>query len=292
MSKFKAWIMASRPKTLTAASGPVILGTALAYNETQNISFIIFALTLLAALSMQVGTNLVNDYYDAIRGTDSDDRLGPTRVTQTGLIEPKKVKLGFILCFLFAVLVSIYLMIIGGWTIIIMGICCILAAYCYTGGPFPLSHYALGEVFALIFFGPVAVWGTYYLQYQSLNLDIIILGFGPGLISAAIMSINNLRDIKSDKRASKVTIATLLGAKYARAFTLTLILSSTFIPYYAALKTDKTWAIIATLSCYPFYRTWKHIARGPINSELNNALANTGKYLFLYSIALSIGLLI
>lgn len=292
MSKLNAWIMASRPKTLTAASGPVILGTALAYSETQNISLLIFLLTLLAALSMQVGTNLVNDYYDAIRGTDSDDRLGPTRVTQTGLIEPKKVRLGFILCFLFAILVSIYLMVIGGWTIIIMGICCILAAYCYTGGPFPLSHYALGEFFALIFFGPVAVWGTYFLQHQTFNVDIILLGFGPGLISAAIMSINNLRDIRSDKRAHKMTVATIVGEKLARAFTLTIVLASTFIPYYAVLKTGSNWAILATLTCYPFYKTWKQIAKGPINSDLNNALANTGKYLFLYSVVMSIGILL
>ncbi len=292
MSKLNAWVMASRPKTLTAACGPVILGTALAYNQTQSISILIFVLTLLAALSMQIGTNLVNDYYDAIRGTDSDDRLGPTRVTQTGLIEPSKVRLGFIACFVFAILISVYLMMVGGWTIIIMGICCILAAYCYTGGPFPFSHYALGELFALIFFGPVAVWGTYFLQHQSFNLEVIVLGLGPGLISAAIMSINNLRDIKSDRRAGKVTVATLVGEKLARAFTLTIVLSSTFIPYYAVIKTGSNWAIIATLTCYPFFKTWKQIARAPINSELNNALANTGKYLFFYSIVMSIGILV
>ncbi|WP_290730623.1 1,4-dihydroxy-2-naphthoate polyprenyltransferase [Halobacteriovorax sp. JY17] len=292
MSKLNAWILASRPKTLTAACGPVILGTALAYRETQTFSILIFVLTLLAALSMQVGTNFVNDYYDAIRGTDSDDRLGPTRVTQSGLIPPAEVKRGFIACFLFAILISIYLMIIGGPTIIIMGFFCILTAYCYTGGPLPLSHYALGEVFALIFFGPVAVWGTYFLQHQHFNLSILIIGLGPGLISAAIMSVNNLRDIKSDTRAKKITVATLVGPKFARAFTLSLVLSSTFIPYYAVLTLDTKWAILATLSCYPFYKTWKQVARGPIDKNLNTALGNTGKYLFIYSLIFSVGLLL
>lgn len=292
MSRLKSWVMAARPKTLTAACGPVILGTALAYREHQVVSILIFILTLLAALSMQVGTNFVNDYFDAIRGTDSNDRLGPTRVTQAGLIRPEQVKRGFILCFLFSILVSIYLMYIGGPTIIVMGILCIITAYCYTGGPFPLSHYALGEVFALIFFGPVAVWGTYYLQFQQFSLDIIVIGLGPGLISAAIMSVNNLRDIKSDTRAKKITVATILGQKFARAFTLSLVLSSTFIPFFAVLTLGTSWAILATLACYPFYRTWKHIAREPIDERLNACLANTGKYLFLYSVVFSIGLLL
>lgn len=292
MSNLNSWIQASRPKTLTAACGPVIFGTALAYYHTEKVSILLFILTLLAALSMQVGTNLVNDYYDAIRGTDSDDRLGPTRVTQSGLIAPEKVKIGFILSFMFAVLVSLYLMYIGGLTIIIMGICCILAAYCYTGGPFPFSHYALGEVFALIFFGPVAVWGTYYLQNPQFNTDILILGLGPGLISAAIMSINNLRDINSDRRANKVTVPAIIGPKLGRAFTLSLILASSFMPYFAYFKMGASWSILATISCYPFYRTWKQIAKDPINKDLNNALANTGKYLLIYSLVFSIGMLL
>ncbi|CBW26501.1 putative 1,4-dihydroxy-2-naphthoate octaprenyltransferase (ec 2.5.1.-) (dhna-octaprenyltransferase) [Halobacteriovorax marinus SJ] len=291
-NKLSAWIQASRPKTLPAACGPVILGSALAYEMGENFSPLIFILTLLAAVSMQIGTNLVNDYYDAVRGIDSEKRLGPTRVTQAGLIPAPVVKRGFILCFLFAVVVSIYLMYIGGSTIIIMGILCILAAYGYTGGPFPFSHYALGELFALIFFGPVAVWGTYYLQYKEFNLDIIILGLGPGLISAAIMSVNNLRDIESDSKTQKVTIATLVGEKFARAFTLSLVLLSTFIPYYAYLKLNLSWSILATITCYPFFLTWKQIAKAPIDSKLNLALANTGKYLFLYCAVFSLGALL
>jgi len=290
MTKTKAWIMATRPKTLTAAAGPVLLGLALSYHFKSGANLLTFTLILIAALLLQVGTNLVNDYYDTIRGTDGDDRLGPTRVTQAGLISPKEVKRGFLLVFLLASIIGIYLMILGGLPIIIIGILSLIFAYAYTGGPFPLSYFGLGEVFALIFFGPVPVWGTYYLLTGDFSQAPAIMGLGPGFIAATLMSINNLRDIKSDSRAGKFTLAVILGTKYARLLTILLVMASSFVPFYAVINLKSPFAALAILSSYPFIKTWLYVAKGEINEKMNDCLAMTGKYLLLYCVVLSVGL--
>jgi 1,4-dihydroxy-2-naphthoate octaprenyltransferase len=288
----KPWILATRPKTLTASIGPVILGSSIALYNKDSIDYFLFVIILINAVLLQIGTNLVNDYYDSERGIDGEDRLGPKRVTQAGLIDSKKVKTAFISVFIIAFLLGIYLMVIGGTPIIITGVLSIFFAYAYTGGPIPLSYIGLGEILALVFFGPVPVWGTYFLLTGEHSLAPVIAGLGPGFIAATLMSINNLRDIKSDSKTSKKTIAVLIGEKNARLMTILLVVFSSFVPFlYSSMYLSK-WVILATLTTYPFTKTWMHISKAPISEELNNCLANTGKYLLLFCLVFSASIFI
>ena len=292
MTKNQAWILATRPKTLLASIGPVILGLSVAYSLSGKINTILALATVMCAVLMQIGTNLVNDYFDFKKGVDDKNRLGPTRVTSAGLLSEKEVKRGYFLAFGLALFIGLYLMITGGLPIIIICMASLLFAYCYTGGPFPLSYNALGEVSALIFFGPIAVWGTYFLQTLSFDKEAAIIGIGPGLISAAILAVNNLRDIESDRKSKKTTIASFCGADSGRLLILCLILASTFMPLYLATIASNKLVVIGSFVAYFFVRTWKRIMTGPINAELNECLANTAKYLFMYCIVISVLLLI
>jgi 1,4-dihydroxy-2-naphthoate octaprenyltransferase len=288
----KPWIMATRPKTLTASIGPVILGLSIALFEKQNINYFVFSLILINAVLLQIGTNLVNDYYDSVRGIDDENRLGPTRVTQAGVLESKSVKKGFIIVFFVAFLLGIYLMYLGGLPIIVTGMASILFAYAYTGGPIPLSYIGLGEILALIFFGPVPVWGTHYILSGYSSTNAIIAGLGPGFIAATLMSINNLRDIESDSKTTKKTIAVMIGHKWARVMTLMFVILSSLVPFLINIVLDVKWAILTTLTTYLFIKTWLHIARAPITKELNNCLANTGKYLLIFCVCLGLTIFI
>lgn len=292
MTKNQAWILATRPKTLLASIGPVILGLAVAYSLSGKLNIVLAIATLLCAILMQIGTNLVNDYFDFKKGVDDKDRLGPTRVTSSGLLSEEEVKKGYMVTFSLALLIGIYLMIMGGLPIVIICISSLIVAYCYTGGPFPLSYNALGELAALIFFGPVAVWGTYFLQTLSFDKEPALIGLGPGFIAAAILAVNNLRDIESDRKSGKTTIASFCGADSGKLLILVFILASTFMPLYLAASTSKQAVVGGAFVAYFFIRTWKRIVSGPINAELNECLASTAKYLFIYCIVTSILLVV
>jgi 1,4-dihydroxy-2-naphthoate octaprenyltransferase len=289
-SSFKLWIMAIRPKTLFASIGPVVLGLAIALKTVGNLHLVSSLLTLLSAICMQIGTNLVNDYFDGVRGTDTEERLGPKRVTALGLLPSKSVKRGYQLAFLLAFLSGIYLIAHSGVTILIIGILSLLMAYMYTGGPFPLSHYAMGEVLAFIFFGPIAVFGTYFIQTQDFSVVPIFIGFGPGLISSTIMSINNVRDIKCDQKARKKTLTVILGEKSSRLFTVGLVILGAIIPLIFSHYAQNPFIILTLFSTLAFFKTWKNILNEPIGKNFNNYLGMTGKYLFLYCLIFSITL--
>jgi len=292
MNQKSAWFLATRPKTLFASMGPVFLGLFLSFQVEDGLKPIIAFLTLASALFMQIGTNLVNDYFDFKTGVDSQKRLGPRRVTSEGLLSPKQVQRGYQFCFFLAFLLGLYLMKIGGAPIIIIGLLSLLTAYLYTGGPFPLSHNGLGEVMALIFFGPLAVWGTFFLQTDTFSPFPLIVGLGPGLIAAALMAINNLRDIKSDKKAGKKTLAVLLGEKRARSLCLLFILFSGIIPLLCYYLDPRPLLILPALCPYLFWDQWKKLRRNPIDEKINLILAKTGQYLFLYSLLFGIGLIV
>jgi len=292
LTKTNAWFLAARPKTLMASIGPVLIGLSIAFVFNSQMNWPIAIVTLVTAIMLQIGTNFANDYLDAIKGIDTENRLGPQRAAATGLLSVNEMKKGTLLVFVLAFLMSIFLMVHGGLPIIIISILSILAAYGYTGGPFPLSYNGLGELAALIFFGIVAVWGTTYLQIKQFEVFPALVGLGPGFIAAAIMAINNLRDRESDRLVNKNTLAVHLGEKPARFLVLLCVLFSTFIPFFVAFQTGKSWSMLAGFVAYIFIFNWKRIAFGPINEDLNNCLANTGKYLLLYSIVLSVGLLI
>ena len=214
-SSLDVWIMASRPKTLWAAIAPVIIGTAMAYGEQQG-HLLSAILATLAAVFIQIGTNFANDYFDYFKGADEEDRLGPTRVTQAGLVKPETMKRATILVFSLAVLAGSYLMWRGGWPIITIGVLSILFGILYTAGPYPLGYNGLGDIFVLIFFGVVAVGGTYYVQTLEIDYLVILAGLSPGLFSMAILTVNNLRDVKSDFKAGKLTLAVRFGENFAR----------------------------------------------------------------------------
>ena len=287
----KSLILAARPKTLPASLGPVILGLSLASFLGTTINKTAAALTILCALLLQISTNYVNDYFDGLRGIDTEDRIGPKRLLASGELNTKQLKLAFMTTLGIAFILGIYLMILAGMPIVIIGISSIVFAYAYTGGPFPLSYYALGEVLALIFFGPIAVWGTYYIQAQDYNLLPAYIGLGPGLISAAIMGINNLRDRQSDMKTKKTTLAIILGENLGRVFILTMVILSSFIPITHILWYQGPQVIIiTTFIIYFFLKTWLAIGSQEVSKKFNVYLANTGKYLFFFCITYSLAL--
>lgn len=291
MKKTNPWILAARPKTLPAAISPVLLGLAFAWKQNQTLNFEVAGITLFCTLLMQIASNYINDYYDGIRGVDGADRLGPTRVTAAGLLTPAAIKTGFMALLGMAFLLGLHLMSVGGLPIIIIGFSSLFFAWAYTGGPFPLSRHGLGEVAAFIFFGPVAVWGTVWLQNPGVyDLMPAYLGTGPGFISATILAINNLRDRESDLKSGKKTIAVILGETWARRFTLMLAAFSLLIPFAFTLKEQNAFYLIPVLAFLMFRNNWFAILRGPIDATLNERLALTGKFLLAYCLGLSFAL--
>lgn len=286
---FKIWWMAFRPKTLTAAIAPVMIATAMAFGDGVH-HFPTAFICLCVALTMQIGTNLANDYFDFRKGADTKERIGPTRVTQAGLIKPETVKLSFIIAFGLSAFLCILLVIRAGWPIAIIGIISILSGLFYTAGPRPLGYIGLGDLFVLIFFGPVAVGGTYYVQSFELNIAVILAGFAPGFISAAILAVNNLRDRETDAKTGKNTLAVRFGAAFAHTEYLASILIAALLPVFIyALIEDHLPILMSSsiaLIAIPGFKTVLTKSDGP---SLNAALAFTGKLLLIYSILFSIG---
>lgn len=288
----KNWMLAIRPKTLFASQAPVVLGLAVAYVENQNLNVTVAILTALCALTLQVASNLANDYLDAIRGVDSDARLGPIRVTSSGLISASTMKRALITCLAIAFILGIYLMVVGGPFIMAIGLLSLYFAYGYTGGPFPLSYNGLGEVAAFIFFGVIAVVGTTYLQTKNVSQLALILGMGPGFISACILAVNNLRDIASDTEAKKRTLAVRFGERFQRYLCISTILFSTVVCVYVMITYHFKWLFPVILLPFFFHKTWLQILYHPIDSKLNNALARTAQYNLLYCLFLAIGMIL
>ncbi len=285
----KYWIMAARPKTLPAGASPVILGIALAYKT--GICWWAALATLACCMLLQIGANLVNDYFDAAHGVDDKDRLGPQRVTQQGFLKPDKVKAAFLLCFALALALGVLLVMRGGWVIVAIGLASIAAAYLYTGGPKPLSYLGLGEVLAFVFFGPVAVAGTYYLQTLTFSKAAILVGMGPGLLSALLMSVNNLRDMESDRRTGKRTLALTLGEHKARIMCLSLLVLSWVIPLvYLGQTPGQWWVLAAPFSSQLFREYWVRMSQAPIDEKMNEVLAAVGQYIFIYSVLFAVGI--
>lgn len=287
----KVWILAARPKTLPAAAAPVIIGTAMAY--AAGAFHLLFALAALAgALLIQIGTNLANDYFDFKKGIDQPDRLGPMRVTQAGLVTPAQTKWATTIVFGLAILIGVYLVYRGGWPIVTIGLLSVLFGVLYTGGPAPLGYIGLADLFVLIFFGPVAVGGTFYVQALSINNEVLIAGLAPGLFSTAILTVNNLRDADSDKLSGKKTLPIRFGKNFARWEYLLCIMIALFIPdILYAMNSSHPYTLISTIVLLFAFPSIKKVftLEGPI---LNDVLATTGKLLLLYSLIFSIGWLL
>ena len=214
MSHLRLWLVAARPRTLPAAVAPVLVGTALAASEDV-FKPLRFAAALVGSIFIQIGTNLANDYSDARRGADTEDRLGPVRVTAGGLMPPRRVLVGTWVAFGIAVAAGGYLAAVAGWELLVVGVLSIAAGVLYTGGPRPYGYEGLGELFVFVFFGLVAVGGSYFVQTEDLRWEAVALGVPVGLLAAAILVVNNVRDIETDRRAGKRTLAVRLGRERA-----------------------------------------------------------------------------
>lgn len=284
-------LLASRPKTLPASISPVIVGLSYSYYINTALSTTTAILTALVALLLQVSTNLVNDYYDFNTGIDKDRTLGPTRVTQAGLLNPNQVKSAFLFTFTLAFALAFPLLLRGELIMIILTLCCFLAAFLYTGGPFPLSHYALGEVLAFLFFGPAAVWGTYYLQSLEFSsssfITLFIIGIPTGLISAQIMSINNLRDRGPDSLTSKKTLLTVLPEPLTKLVPVTFFILSITMPFII-LRNTYPLLLIILITPLPFLSKWRCIISEKPSKKYNDALSATGQYMFFHALILGI----
>lgn len=231
VSTVKAWVLASRPKTLFAAVAPVLLGTALAFSQSKgNLPTALAA--LFGAICIQIATNLANDYWDAKKGADTTDRLGPVRVTASGLLQPRTVFLGMVFFFLLAIAAGVFLMLRAGWPVVAIGVASVLFGILYTAGPFSLAYLGLGEIFTFLFFGLVATAGTYFVQALSYSPDAVLLGVMPGCYSVVLIALNNLRDRATDQRVNKKTLAVRFGEKFARIEILIFLFIPTIIPLY------------------------------------------------------------
>lgn len=288
-STLKIWMMASRPKTLWAAVSPVLIGTALAYGEGK-VHWLSAFLAAFGAVMIQIGTNLSNDYFDYMHGADKGERLGPLRVTQAGLVRPEIMKRAFILVYGLAALSALYLIWRAGWPIALIAVLSIASGILYTAGPFPLAYYGLGDIFVLIFFGLVAVGGTYYVQALDINVFVILAGFSPGLLSTAILTVNNMRDIHSDKEAGKRTLPVRLGESFGRLEYLFCILIPSLIPVLLVVLTRKHhFCLVSSLVLLLALPSIRVVFREKPGVIFNQVLAKTGKLLFIYSLLFSIG---
>ncbi|HEY1715552.1 MAG TPA: 1,4-dihydroxy-2-naphthoate polyprenyltransferase [Solirubrobacteraceae bacterium] len=292
MSGFRIWLMAARPRTLPAAVAPVLVGTALAgfFHVFHPLRFVA---ALLGALFIQVGTNLSNDYSDARRGADAEDRLGPVRVTAGGLVPPRQVLIATYVSFGLAVLFGIYLIAVAGWELLIVGAASILAGVGYTGGPKPYGYEGLGEVFVFLFFGVVAVAGSYFVQVTSLDWEAFALAVPVGLLAAAILVVNNVRDVDSDRRAGKRTLAVKLGRERTRIMYATVVyLAYVLTPITWVFGPTTAWVLLPWLTL-PLAAAAVRIVRTRTDGPaLNGALARSGMLQLTFCVLLSAGLLL
>ena len=291
LSQRQIWMLATRPKTLPAAAAPVVVGTAVAIAEGA------FALApalaaLLGALLLQIGSNLANDVFDYKKGADTSARLGPTRVTQAGFLSPRQVLTGMWLTFGLAALIGLYLIWVGGWPIIAIGVLSIAAAIAYTGGPFPLGYHGLGDLFVFIFFGLAAVCGTYYVQAGTVSGLAWLAAVPVGGLIVNILVVNNLRDIESDRAAGKRTLAVRLGVRGAQVeYLLWLVVAYAVPPLMGLFGLASGWLMLTWLSLPAALSPTRLVLREQ-GRILNQALAGSARFALIYSLLFAVGLLL
>jgi 1,4-dihydroxy-2-naphthoate octaprenyltransferase len=304
VSRTEAWLMAARPHTLPAAAAPVAVGVGLALHEGVFAPFPALAALVGAAL-IQVATNFANDYYDAEKGADTDERDGFTRVTQSGLIPPREVKRAMYLTFATAILVGVYLVYVGGLPILVVGLASVLSGLAYTGGPYPLGYHGLGDLFVFVFFGVVAVAGTYYVQAAAVLADPLPMGLPPETlpvvallaslpvagISTNILVVNNIRDRETDARAGKRTLAVRFGYGFSRAEYVGLLVLAYAVPVWLFAAGQFGPGILLPLVTLPYAaRVSRTVLTETTGDALDPALERTGKLLAAFSVLFAVGL--
>lgn len=284
--RLQAWFLACRPKTLTVSLSPVVVGSAVAWHDTATLLWLPLLAAALGAACIQIGTNLFNDVGDFLRGTDTPERLGPRRATAEGWLTPGKVKAGAWLSFALAFGCGIYLVAHGGWPIVAIGLASLAAGWAYTSGPKPIAYGPLGEVFVFIFFGLVAVGGSYYLQTLSLSPLALLAATLVGIHAAAVITVNNYRDLDGDAKNAKNTLAVRLGRPVTK-----LVYSGEMLAPYALLPllANLGWAAALPLLSLPLalrlIRRFHHETPGPV---FNNILATTAGLQLLFALLLAL----
>ncbi len=290
-SIWKYWIVASRPRTLSAAVIPVLVGSALAI-YSDSFKPLAFVAALLASLFIQIGTNFANDLHDFKKGADTPERVGPTRVTSAGLLTASQVEAGMYLTFGLAAICGLYLVYVGGWPILIVGIASIAAGIAYTAGPFPLGYNGLGDLAVFVFFGLAGVIGTYYVQTQTVPAIAVISAVAVGGLTTNIIVVNNIRDLKTDRSVGKKTLAVVVGRKGAQIEFLFFLALAFSVPIVLWTFLElPVWVLLPLLTIPSGLKLFADLVKfnGP---ALNKVLGGTANYLAYYGILFSIGLLI
>ena len=286
MKTSTAWFLACRPKTLSVSLSPVLVGTAIAWHDTHTLLWLPLLAAALGAAFIQIGTNLFNDVGDFLRGTDTPDRLGPRRATAEGWLQPGMVKAGAWVSFALAFLCGIYLVRHGGWPIVAIGLASLAAGWAYTGGPKPIAYGPLGELFVFVFFGLVAVGGSYYLQTLSLTPPALLAATLVGIHAAAVITVNNYRDHDGDKAHGKNTLAVRLGRPATRhVYTLEMLAPYALLPTLGGLG----WPAALPLLSLPLaLRLIGRFRRGPPGPVFNPILAATAGLQLLFACLLAL----
>lgn len=288
ISRPQAWLLASRPRTLPASVAPVIVGTGLAIQAGAFKPLAALA-ALVAALLIQIGSNFANDLGDFHRGTDRLGRVGPTRVTTAGLLTPRQVKTGMVVVFGLAALCGVYLISLGGWPILLVGVLSIVAAMAYTIGPAPFGYYGLGDLGTFVFFGLIAVAGTYYVQAHAVTPAAWLGGVAMGCLVTAILVVNNIRDADTDRAAGKRTLAVLLGRRGARIEYMLLLVIAYAVPVVLWLYLGMAPWVMMTWLTLQLAGVQVRAVRTLLGPALNKTLAGTAQLAVLYAIALAVG---
>jgi 1,4-dihydroxy-2-naphthoate octaprenyltransferase len=286
---WRLWWVAIRPRTLTMAIAPVLVGTALAWAQGAALAWAAALAALLTALAIQAGTNLHNDAADHERGNDTPERVGPLRVTAAGWARPEAVRRAALLAFAAALILGLYLVAVGGWPILALGLASVGAGWAYSGGPRPISHTPLGELFVLCFFGIVAVTGSYYLQSGGIAVSALLAGAALGSFAAAVLMINNYRDLADDLAVGRRTLAAALGRAGARRAYAAMMLLPFVVPVlFVAMVSSYAGALLALLVLPRSLSLVRRLARTE-GAALNVLLAETAGTQLLFGVLLALG---
>jgi 1,4-dihydroxy-2-naphthoate polyprenyltransferase len=286
MKTSTAWFLACRPKTLSVSLSPVLVGSAIAWHDTGTLLWLPLIAAVLGAAFIQIGTNLFNDVGDFLRGTDTPDRLGPKRATAEGWLTPAKVKAGAWFSFALAFLCGIYLVGLGGWPIVAIGLCSLAAGWAYTGGPKPIAYGPFGEFFVFLFFGLIAVSGSYYLQTFSLTPTVLLAAALVGSQAAAVITVNNYRDLDGDGQSGKRTLAVRLGRPLTRhIYSAELLAPYVLLPLFTSLDWRRALPLLSLPLAVKLIRRFHSETPGPV---FNSILAATAGLQLVFALVLTL----
>lgn len=286
-----AWILAARPKTLTGAITSVMVGTALATMDG-HFQWLPALICCLFASFMQIAANFINDLFDYLKGTDREDRLGPERACAQGWISAGAMRTGIIITVVLACLIGSVLLFYAGWELILVGLLCVLFAFLYTTGPYPLSYNGWGDVLVIVFFGFIPVGGTYYVQALTWTPDVTIASLICGLLIDTLLVVNNYRDREADARSGKRTVIVRFGEHFGQYLYFILGLSASLLCFWFLIEGHMFAALLPQLYLIPHIITWKRMIQIHSGKKLNSILGETSRNMLLFGILLSIGMII